>query len=75
MNWLLWVYSVYSTYSREETLYVQNLAYETDLCLSGGSDFHGANKPGLDLGCGYGHLSVPYDFLDRLRERRKHYEY
>ena len=72
---LMGIEAVYSTYSDDETAYVRNLAYETDLCLSGGSDFHGANKPGLDLGCGYGHLSVPYEFLDRLRERRKHYEH
>ena len=72
---LMGIEAVYSTYSEEETAYVQNLASETGLCQSGGSDFHGANKPGLDLGCGYGYLSVPYDFLDRLRERRKHYEY
>ena len=72
---LMGIEAVYSTYSEEETTYVRNLAYETDLCLSGGSDFHGANKPGLDLGCGYGQLTVPYEFLDRLRERRQHYEH
>lgn len=72
---LMGIEAVYSTYSEEETAYVRNLAYETDLCLSGGSDFHGANKPGLDLGCGYGQLTVPYEFLDRLRERRQHYEH
>ena len=72
---LIGIETVYSTYSEEETAYIQDLASDTGLCQSGGSDFHGANKPGLDLGCGYGHLSVPYDFLDRLRERRKHHEY
>lgn len=72
---LMGIEAVYSTYSEEETAYIRNLAYETDLCLSGGSDFHGANKPGLDLGCGYGQLTVPYEFLDRLRERRQHYEH
>ena len=65
----------YSTYDNGQTQELRSIAYARNLLVSGGSDFHGANKPGLDLGCGYGHLSVPYDFLDRLRERRKHHEY
>ena len=39
-------------------------------CLrSGGSDFHGAMKKGLDLASGYGDLVVPYDFLRLMEER------
>mgnify|MGYP000146386799 CR=1 FL=1 len=30
------------------------LARRLSLRLSGGSDFHGANKPNIDLGCGVG---------------------
>lgn len=38
-------------------------------CLrSGGSDFHGAMKKGLDLADGYGDLAVPYDFLKSMEE-------
>ncbi len=38
-------------------------------CLrSGGSDFHGAMKKGLDLASGYGDLAVPYDFLESMEE-------
>lgn len=38
-------------------------------CLrSGGSDFHGAMKKGLDLANGYGDLVVPYDFLKPMEE-------
>lgn len=44
-------------------------------CLrSGGSDFHGTMKKGLDLACGYGDLVVPYEFLDAMDkelEKRK----
>ena len=71
---LMGIEAIYSTYSAEEESYVRNLAKEMDLCLSGGSDFHGENKPGLDMGCGYGHLDIPYSVLDTLRERRTHYE-
>ncbi len=41
-------------------------------CLrSGGSDFHGAMKKGLDLASGYGDLEVPYDFLESMEESMK----
>ena len=63
--------AIYSTYSASEEAYIRDLAAELELCISGGSD----NKPGLDLGCGYGHLDIPYSILDTLRERRKYYEY
>ncbi len=29
------------------------LALRHELCMTGGSDFHGANKPGIELGTGY----------------------
>lgn len=70
---LMGIEAIYSTYSADEEAYIRNLARDMDLCLSGGSDFHGNNKPGLDLGCGYGHLEIPHTLLDLLRERRKHY--
>ena len=46
-----------------------HLAKKYDLLLSGGSDFHGANKPGLDLGCGYGKLYVPENLLTDIKKR------
>jgi predicted metal-dependent phosphoesterase TrpH len=37
------------------------------LAVTGGSDFHGANKPRIQLGTGYaGNLSIPYQVLDDL---------
>ena len=46
---------------------MQRLAEKYDLLVSGGSDFHGANKPGLDLGCGYGRLFVPEEALLKIK--------
>ncbi|RPI20212.1 MAG: phosphatase, partial [Actinobacteria bacterium] len=40
------------------------------LVATGGSDYHGAGKPGIHLGTGKGDLSVPDDVLEQLRERR-----
>jgi 3',5'-nucleoside bisphosphate phosphatase len=37
------------------------------LAVTGGSDYHGANKPRIQLGTGNaGNLSVPYQVLDDL---------
>jgi len=41
------------------------LAAEFGLLTTGGSDFHGAHKPGVQLGQG----RPPYVFLEKLRER------
>ena len=38
-----------------------------DLAVSGGSDFHGTNKPGLSFGTGYGKLYIHEDILENLR--------
>ncbi len=57
----------YSTYSNQDVRDMQRLAQKYDLLISGGSDFHGANKPGLDLGCGYGRLFVPEEALYKIK--------
>ena len=35
---------------------------------SGGSDFHGENKPDIRLGTGRGALNVPDEWYEALRE-------
>ena len=44
----------------------EQIAQECGCLRSGGSDFHGAMKKGLDLACGYGDLRVPYTFLEAM---------
>lgn len=62
----------YSTYSNQDVRDMQRLADKYDLLVSGGSDFHGANKPGLDLGCGYGKLFVPEETLLKIKAALPH---
>ena len=57
----------YLEYTKEQQESLRKLAKEYDLKLSGGSDFHGSNKPHIKLGSGMGHLFVPYDLLTNLR--------
>lgn len=61
------VEAIYSENSAEDTRRYLDLAKKYDLLISGGSDFHGDVKPGLDLGVGFGDLRVDYSVLDRLR--------
>ncbi|NLL79299.1 MAG: PHP domain-containing protein [Clostridiales bacterium] len=58
---------LYSTYTPSETRKMTALAKRYDLLASGGSDFHGSNKPKLDLGCGYGKLCVPDEIMQNIK--------
>ncbi len=64
---LMGIEAFYSTYTNQDVRDMQRLAKKYDLLVSGGSDFHGANKPGLDLGCGYGNLFVPEEVLTKMK--------
>lgn len=47
-----------SNISNDEDV-VRHLAIKNGLIMTGGSDFHGSNKPGLEIGTGFGNLRVP----------------
>ena len=68
---LIGIEAIYCTHSPSEERYVRSLAARMNLCISGGSDFHGDNKPGLDLGTGYGHLFVPDEVWTDLKTAKK----
>ncbi len=57
----------YSEYSVEETEISVSMANEFRLVRSGGSDFHGDNKPDIKLGVGRGNLSVPFEYAERIK--------
>lgn len=61
--------AIYSTYTPGEEDLVKKIAAQNGLLISGGSDFHGSNKPSIRLGTGKGQLYVPYSVLDEIRER------
>lgn len=68
---LLALEAIYCTYSAGEEREMRALAAKYDLAVSGGSDFHGSNKPRLDLGVGYGSLYVPYEVLTKLLAKKQ----
>ena len=61
---------LYSTNSTEDNHFLNQMASRYDLLMSGGSDFHGANKPDIELGIGHGNLVIPYELLDQIKQRR-----
>jgi predicted metal-dependent phosphoesterase TrpH len=65
---LVGIEAIYSTYNQAEERQIRKLAAKYDLCISGGSDYHGIAKPGLELGTGYGKLFIPEDLLHHLKQ-------
>ena len=58
----------HSDHSPEGIAYYSSLAVRYGLAMTGGSDFHGGNKPHIQLGTGRnGNVSVRRELLDRLR--------
>lgn len=58
---------LYSLYDSETTEKAFSLAEKADLEKSGGSDFHGLNKPDISLGTGKGNLKIPYEWAEELK--------
>lgn len=61
----------YSTYTSTQTKEISALAKRLGLLPSGGSDFHGKNKPAIHLGSGMGSLAIPYALWEALKQRTK----
>ena len=59
----------YSDFSREQTEVLCGIAEEFGLLHSGGSDFHGANKPHILLGTGMDNLWIPCSVKEKLAQR------
>jgi predicted metal-dependent phosphoesterase TrpH len=59
----------HSEHSPAETAEFARIADRFGLIPTGGSDFHGDNKPGIRLGSGIDeNLNLPYRFLEEMRE-------
>lgn len=61
----------YCEYTPQNYAEYRTLAEKLNLAFSGGSDYHGDMKPGLDMGSGYGSLSIPYFALENIKNRIK----
>lgn len=45
------------------------LCRQYDLMVSGGSDFHGENRPEVQLGCAFGGRYIDFDILQRIKDK------
>lgn len=59
--------AMYSRNRGNDEAFVRKLASEYDLFITGGTDFHGSNKPDLEIGRGEGNLRVPVMLLENLK--------
>lgn len=59
--------AIYSENSKEDTGNLLRLAIKHKLLVTGGSDFHGTYKNGLEIGSGRGNLKVQYELLEKLK--------
>lgn len=67
---LVGIEAIYSMNTPGDEANMLKFAREFDLLVSGGSDFHGSNKPHIRLGSGKGNLSIPYDILADIKAYR-----
>lgn len=60
----------YTLHRPDQTLQYLKMAQDLDLLVTGGSDFHGAIKPDVQLGIGFGNLFMPASLVTAMKERR-----
>lgn len=63
--------AIYSTFTSRDEADMKLLAQKNHLLISGGSDYHGKNKPAISLGTGKGRLEVPYEVLKNIKSLLK----
>jgi predicted metal-dependent phosphoesterase TrpH len=56
----------YSEHTAEQTRFFAELAQRHNLLMTGGTDFHGAIQPEIEMGSGSGNLFVPYELYEKL---------
>ena len=59
--------AVYSSYQLGDEQNIKKLAQKYHLLISGGSDFHGSNKPYISMGNGTRHMPIPYYILSDIK--------
>jgi len=63
--------ALYPLHSSQQTLQLQDLAKKYQLLVTGGTDFHGKQKPHIRLGRGFGNMRVPYQLVIEMKKALK----
>ena len=53
----------YSTFTKEQTKTIIEIANKHNKYKSGGTDYHGTNKKSISLGIGEGNLEIPFEII------------
>ena len=53
----------YSTFTNEQTNYLLSFCKKNNKYISGGTDYHGKNRPDTNLGVGLGNMNIEYDIV------------
>lgn len=60
----------YPSYTQEDSAFVNDLVARLGFLRTGGTDFHGENRPEIEMGTGCGHnIAISEAVLARLKER------
>lgn len=60
----------HSSHNANQSSKLRAIASKEHMLISGGSDFHGDNKPDIDLSVGRGNLRLSHYILDTIKEAR-----
>ena len=58
----------YSGYDKHTEKLAHTISEKYNLIKSGGTEFHGARRPGVYFGTGRGNMCVPYEFLIDIKK-------
>lgn len=61
----------YPEHTREDTAFFCDLAKRHGLLMTGGTDFHGAINPDIEMGAGNGSFFVPYELYECFMKNRQ----
>ena len=53
----------YPTFTKEQTDYLLKFCKMKNKYISGGTDYHGSNRPGINLGVGLGDMNVQHEVV------------
>lgn len=59
----------YPSYKKENNEFLQYLINKYQLIPSGGTDFHGENRPDISIGKGNGDMIIPYTIYENILKR------
>jgi predicted metal-dependent phosphoesterase TrpH len=66
---LIGIEAHYSANTQFETGLFLRKAVKHDLVATGGTDFHGANRPDVEVGIGRGNMNVSYEVVEKLKQK------